>query len=228
MDPHNLSEADRYLIYGLLLKRKRSPSMERKVLSIVRSSMDLEARIQALLTLTRAQIPDNPLPEAAEGDQPPGAPAGAPRKGKMQNAIVVDTRAEIAGLLKKCSLKRELAFTRIAERYDAVHLLPSLRARLVIVNEILDSEQEYLRYFEICRAVEPGVRMIFLGKPQHELPSGGAWDRQARLLAKPLNIERLEECTRELMAIGKEVQGRSREAGHPVDSSARDGSGPLA
>jgi hypothetical protein len=204
MDPHNLSEADRYLIYGLLLKRKRSPSLEGKVLNIVRSSMDLDARIQALLTLTRAQIPDNPLPDATEGADQAPAPAGAPRKGKMQNALVVDTRAEIAGLLKKCSLKRELAFSRIAERYDAVHLIPSLRARLVIVNEILDSEAEYLRYFEICRAIEPGVRMIFLGKPQYELPSGGAWDRQTRLLAKPLNVERLEECTRELMGMRKE------------------------
>jgi hypothetical protein len=163
--------------------------------------MDLDARIQALLKLTRAQIPDNPLPEAMEGADQAAAPAGAPRKGKMQNAIVVDTRAEIASLLKKCALKRELAFSRIGERYDAVHLLPSLRARLVIVNEILDSEAEYLRYFEICRAVEPGVRMIFLGKPQCELPAGGAWDRQTRLLAKPLNVERLEESTRELMAM---------------------------
>jgi 2,3-bisphosphoglycerate-independent phosphoglycerate mutase len=48
MDLSALSEADTHLIYGLLLKKKRSRSQDRKVLSIVRSSMELKDKIQAI------------------------------------------------------------------------------------------------------------------------------------------------------------------------------------
>ena len=133
MDPQGLSEADKHLMYGLLLKKKLSGAQARKVLVIVRSSMDLAAKIQAILQVTRAQLFKEPdrAPQGA-GEPSQGQAAGAPRKGKKQNALIVDERAEIAGLLKKCSLRRDLFFSRIADRYDAVHLIPSLRARLVI------------------------------------------------------------------------------------------------
>ncbi len=202
MDPRNLSEADKHLIYGLLLKKKRFGSQERKVLGIVRSSMDLDAKIQAILRVTRAHM----LLDREESSQDggPGRAPAARRKRKMQNALVVDARAEIAGLLKKCSLKRDLSFSRLAERYDAVHLISSLRTRLVIVNEVLSAEEEYSRYFEICRAIEPGIRIIFLGLPPYKVQAGSAFEKSTRFLSKPLNLEKLEESARELLGLLRE------------------------
>ena len=56
MDVQHLSEADLHLVFGLLLKKKRTPSQERKVLSIVRSEMDLPAKIQAIVKVSRVQV----------------------------------------------------------------------------------------------------------------------------------------------------------------------------
>ena len=102
-------------------------------------------------------------------------------------------------LLKKCSLKRELTFTRAGERFDALDLVAQLRPRLIIVNEIFDKEEEYARYFEICRAVEPGVRIVYLGTPARMPRSTPAFQAFARFLAKPLNIEKLQETVRGLL-----------------------------
>ncbi len=195
VNPQDLPEADKHLIYGLLLKKKRSGAQERKVLSIVRSSMDLGGKIQAILGVTRAQIlrePERAAPPARDFGRGPS---------KMQNALVVDARAEIARLLKKCPLKREISFTRIGERYDAVHLIGTLRTRLIIVNEVLPTEEEYSRYFEICRVIEPGVRIIFLGQPAKPVQAGPAFEKNTRFLSKPLNIGRLEESARDLLGM---------------------------
>ena len=56
MDVQHLSEADLHLVYGLLLKKRRSPSQDRKVLSIMRSEMDLPAKIQAIEKVSRVQV----------------------------------------------------------------------------------------------------------------------------------------------------------------------------
>ncbi len=204
MGLQELSEADKHLIYGLLLKKKRSRSQERRVLSVMRSSLDLAAKIEAILKVTRAQPLE--LPEGrAEETQAPGRLAGRPRK-KRKAVLVVDVRAELTALLKKCSLKRELSFSRIVERFDAIQLIRSLRSRLIIVNEAFSTGEEYTRYFEICRAIEPGIRLIFLGGPAH-LPEGSpAFRAAARSLAKPLNIERLEESVRDLLGIERDAQ----------------------
>ena len=108
--------------------------------------------------------------------------------------------------MKKCSLKRELSFSRIGERFDAIHLIRNLRTRLIIVNENYAAEEEYARYFEICKAIEPGIRMIFLGRPAPPPESGPAFRAATRFLAKPLNIERLEESVRELLDIRRDAQ----------------------
>jgi hypothetical protein len=198
MDPRNLSEADKHLIYGLLLKKKRSGRQERKVLGIVRSSLELEAKIEAILRVTRAHMPDQP---GAFSQHEEGRDAARPprRKARRENVVVVDARAEIAGLLKKSSLKRRLSFSRVSERYDAVPLISALHARLVIVNELLAWEEEYSRYFEVCRAVHHGVRVIFLGKPPFEVGGGPGFGEGTRFLAKPLSFEKLEESAKELL-----------------------------
>ena len=210
MNPQELSEADKHLIYGLLLKRKRTGAQERKILSIVRSSLDLGSKIQAVLQVTRAQIPEQSEPAGAETRGPSReAVAGAAQRKRKQNALVVDARTEIARLLKKCSLKREISFIRIGERYDAVHLMSALQARLIIVNEVLTTDQEYSRYFDICRVIEPGVRIIFLGQPAQPVQAGQAFGKFTRFLSKPLNLERLEESARDLLGVQSGAQERS-------------------
>ena len=129
----------------------------------------------------------------------------APPK-KREAVLVVDVRPELTTLLKKCSLKRELFFSRIGERFDAIRLIRSLRSRLIIVNETFTAEEEYTRYFEICRAIEPGIRIIFLGGPAQLPEWSPAFRAAARSLAKPLNIERLEESVRELLGITRDAQ----------------------
>ena len=56
MDVQHLSEADLHLVFGLLLKKKRTPSQERKVLSILRSELDLPAKIEAIVKVSRVQV----------------------------------------------------------------------------------------------------------------------------------------------------------------------------
>jgi hypothetical protein len=205
MDPVKLSQADKHLIYGLLLKTNRSGRQERKLLAIVRSSMDLDARIAAILRLTRARTFDEPDAGGQDGEQ--GTVPPPRRKTCKDNVVVVDSRAEIASLLKKSSLKRSLSFSRVSERYDAVPLISALRARLVIVNEVLESEEEYSRYFWVCRAIHRPVRVIFLGRPAFAVAAGPGFEESTRFLDKPLSFERLEEISRELLQRqGSQVQ----------------------
>jgi hypothetical protein len=205
MNPQDLPEADKHLIYGLLLKKKRTGAQERKVLSVVRSSIDLAAKIQAILQITRAQLPREPESSGEMRDDSRAA-ARKRRQGGLQNALIVDARSEIARLLKKCALKREISFSRIAERYDAVHLLGVLRVRLVVVNEVLPTQEEYSRYFDVCRVIEPGVRIIFLGQPACSIQASPAFQKSTRFLSKPLNIGRLEQSARELLGMTREAQ----------------------
>ena len=206
-----LPEADKHLIYGLLLKKRRNRAQERRVLSVVRSSLDLAAKIEAILKITRAQVLELPESHREENQGPGRILDRAPPWKKRKAVLVVDVRAELTTLLKKCSLKRELSFSRVGERFDAIHLVRNLRSRLIIVNESFTADEEYTRYFEICRAIEPGIRMIFLGGPP-DLPEGSpAFHAAARSLAKPLNIERLEEIVRELLGITREAQAYKAE-----------------
>ncbi len=200
MDVEHLSEADLHLVFGLLLKKKRSPSQERKVLSIVRSEMDLPAKIQAIVKVSRVQVLDLGS-GAAEGRAEAGRlSAEGPTAGKKRRpALVIDIRAEVTRILKNCSLKRELTFTRAGEKFDALDLVAQLRPRLIIVNEIFDKEEEYTRYFEICRAIEPGIRIVYLGTPARAPKSSPTFHTFTRFLEKPLNVEKLEEIVRTLL-----------------------------
>jgi hypothetical protein len=207
MGIQELPEADKHLIYGLLLRKKRNRAQERRVLSIVRGSMDLAAKIEAMLKVTRAHLlsmPDMPRGESQGTGR--FLPDGASRTKKRKAVLVVDVRAELTSLLKKCPLKREISFSRIGERFDAIHLIRSLQARLIIVNESFSSAEEYVRYFEICRAIEPAIRIIFLGEPAYPPEGSPAYRASTRCLPKPLNIENLEESVRELLGIRREPQ----------------------
>jgi len=202
MDVQHLSEPDLHLVYGLLLKKRRSAAQERKVLSIMRSEMELPAKIQAIVKVSRVQVLElgsGPVDGRAEAGRF-ASERSAPEK-KRRPALIVDIRAEVTRILKKCSLKRELAFTRAGERFDALDLVAQLRPRLIIVNEVFDKEEEYARYFEICRAIEPGVRMVYLGTPGRPLKLTPSFHTFTRFLPKPLNIANLEETVRALLEL---------------------------
>ena len=210
MDIHGLPEADQHLVYGLLLKRKRPRAQERKVLSIVRSTMALPDKIQAIVGLGRVKVleprrvgagappPDARVSggQASDARRPPEE--SLPSK-KRKAAIVVDARQEITRLLKKCALKRELFFSRAGDRYDALELVIQTRARLLVVNEPFDQDDEYLRYFEICRAIVPGVRLVFLGGPAGIAAAPARFSAATRFLPKPLNMGKLETAVRALV-----------------------------
>ena len=202
MDLSSLSEADAHLVYGLLLKKRRSRAQDRKVLSIVRSSMELAEKIQAIVNVTRVQVRDFSGSSGGRSRTPRPVPAPAWQGRKRATALVIDTRTEITRLLKKCSLKRELFFTRAGERFDALHLVMQLRPRLVVVNESFEKDEEYPRYFEICRAIVPGIRIVYLGSPPSgPLKATPQFYNYTRFLPKPLNIGKLEESVRALLAL---------------------------
>jgi hypothetical protein len=196
MDIGNLSKADKYLLYGLLLKKKSTPAEERKLVSIMRSSLDLDEKIEAIMAL--GDETDKRTARRDRGDKRP-AREGSERRGKKRtSALVVDIHPELTKLLKKCSLKRQFVFTRIGESFDAVHLLHRLGTKLIVINENL-SDEDYPRYFEICRAIEPGVKIIYLGSPPRPLPSDPIFRKSTRFVPKPISINRLEETARELL-----------------------------
>jgi hypothetical protein len=194
MDSGHLSQADKYLLYGLLLKKKRSPADERKLVAIMRSSRDLDGKIEAILALGEQAERKNPR-RSRTGGQSDGE--GASRKKKL-SALVVDVHQELAKLLKKSSLKRRFVFTRIGESLDAIHLLRRLQTRLLFLTENL-SDDEIPRYFEICQAVQPGIKIIYLSSPPRSLPGDPVFDRSTRFIPKPISVSRIEDSVAQLL-----------------------------
>lgn len=194
MDSGNLSQADKYLLYGLLLKKKRSPAQDRKLFAIMRSPRDLDEKIEAILALGDQAEEKDPRRSRA-GRRP--YTDGTSRK-KKTGALVVDVHQELARLLKKSSLKKRFVFTRIGESLDAIHLLRPLQTQLLIINENL-SDDEIPRYFEICRAVQPGIKILYLSSPPRSLPGDPVFSRSTRFVPKPISISRIEASVGELM-----------------------------
>ena len=194
MDSGHLSQADKYLLYGLLLKKKRSPAHDRKLLAIMRSPRNLDEKIEAILALGEQAEERDPRRSRA-GRRPDTG--GTSRKKKI-SALVVDVHEELAKLLKKSSLKRRFVFTHIGESLDAIHLLRRLQTRLLIINENL-SDDEIPRYFEICRAVQPGIKILYLSSPPRSLPGDPIFNRSTRFVPKPISISRIEDSVGELL-----------------------------
>jgi len=192
MDSGNLSQADKYLLYGLLLKKKRSSAEDRKLITIMRSSLDLDEKIEAILTLGE----ESEKKESRRSRSRPGGTGSAGRK--KTSALIVDVYPELTKLLKKSSLKRRFAFTRIGESYDAIYLLRRLEPGLLIINENL-TDDDYPRYFEICRAVQPGIKIIYLSSAPHSLRRDPYFSRSTRFIPKPISISRIEESVGELL-----------------------------
>ncbi|MBN1837384.1 MAG: hypothetical protein JW820_16135 [Spirochaetales bacterium] len=208
MDIDYLSEADKYLLYGLLLKKRRSSELDRKALAIVRSRRTLDEKIEAILNLGHA--PDlrrgrssSASPAGVDGTQPPGQAQTQrrnTRSRRRRTAVVIDLYPEVTRLLSRCSLKRALTFTRVGESLDALYLLRRPDVRLLIVNESLPAE-ECVRYYEICRAIEPQVRIIYLLAPPELTRASREYRRHTRFVPKPIDIDLLDRTARELLGL---------------------------
>jgi hypothetical protein len=193
MDSGNLSQADKHLLYGLLLKKQRSPSEERKLVAIMRGSLNLDEKIEAIMALGEAAEKKGSRRRLAA--EKPSRPTTGRRK---NGAVVVDLHPELTKLLKKSSLRRRFSFTTIGESFDVVHLLRRLSVELIVVNENL-SDEDHLRYFEICRAVQPNIKVVYLGAPPRPLPADPLFRKFTRYVAKPINLRSLEEAVRDLL-----------------------------
>ncbi len=189
MDVHRLSQADKYLLYGLLLKKRRSPEEERDVLRIVRGSEDLERKIDALLRLPGHGEEAEQVPEEAE----------RPGEGGRQRALVVDPHPDLTKLLRGSPLRRFLSFHQVESTLRSLPQLRPRKARLVIVNEAL-SARECVHYFELGRSIQPRIRMIFLAGQALRPEGGPAFRDNTRLLRKPIDVELLERTAQELLA----------------------------
>ena len=196
MDSGNLSQADKYLLYGLLLKKKRNPSEDRKLITIMRGSLDLDEKIEAILALGEG-IEKRESRRSRPGSGSAARGSGRSTKKKL-SALVVDVHPELTKLLKKCSLKRRFLFTRIGETFDAIYLLRRLETKLLVINENL-ADDDYPRYFEICRAVQPGIKIIYLSSPPRSLPVDPYFRGSTRFIPKPISIGRIEESVGELL-----------------------------
>jgi hypothetical protein len=196
MDSMNLSQADKFLLYGLLLKKRRSPAEDRRLMAIIRSPRDLDQKIEAILAL--GEESEKKRSRRLRGSRRAWDSGSSGRARKKRNALVVDVHPELTKLLKKSSLKRRFIFTRIGESYDAIHLMRRLEARLLIISEHL-SDDEIPRFFEICRAVQPGVKVIFLCTPPQSLRRDPVFFKSNRFIPKPISVSRIEESVEELL-----------------------------
>jgi len=193
MDTGGLSRADKHLLYGLLLKRKHTSSEQRRIVTVMRSSMNLDEKIGAIMALG-----DAPEKRTLGRERPKQSGVQARRAGKnKRGAIVVDLHQELTKLLRKCSLKRNFHFIRIGESFDAPAMLRRNEVDLIIVNQHL-SDEDTPRYFEICRAVRPGIRIIYLNAPPKSLRTDAHFRKATRFMCKPISIKDMDSVVQSL------------------------------
>jgi CheY-like chemotaxis protein len=197
MDIRRLSEADKYMLYGLLLRKKRPADAELRVLEIMRAPLSLDQKIDAILALHRG------LPGASPGEEEetaellrPGFP-GRPKR--RLRAVVADPYPEVTRLLSKCSLRWELEFAQGETAKQALYLVRKLRARLLVCNLPMPPEERD-GFARECRRRQSRVRLIFLAAavPGERAPEAGT-QKLYRVLPKPINLNQVSETIRELL-----------------------------
>jgi len=211
MDIHRLSEADKYMLYGLLLRKRRPAEAEARVMEIMRAPIALDRKIDAILALHRelpGSSPEKEEEETAEllrdgygpraGREPgvgPGPRAGGRRRRRLR-AVVVDPFPEVTRLLAKSSLRRELEFVQAEDAKQGLYLARRLRARLVVCNLPM-TPGERKRFARECRS--PRCGLIFLASPGPGEPAAGP-PGSYQVLPKPINLNQLSETVRALLA----------------------------
>ena len=197
MDIRKLSDADKYLLYGLLLRKKRPPEAELRVLEIMRASLTLDQRIDAILELHRT------LPGASPGEEEetaellrPGYPG---RRKRRLRAVVADAYPEVTRLLAKSSLRWDLEFVQGEDARQALYLVRKLRARLLLCNLPMPPEKRE-DFAKECRKRQAQVRLIFLASPEPgRKEPDPALQGLYRVLPKPINLIQVSEAVRELL-----------------------------
>lgn len=198
MDINKLSESDKYLLYGLLLRKKRPEEAELRVLEIIRGPLDLDRKIDAILSLHR-KLPGYRADEEEELLRPTAAPAPSARQGRRLRAVVADPRPEVTRLLAKSSLRTTLEFHQAQNVKQALSLVGRLRARLLVCNLGLAAAEQNA-FFQACRSRQPRLRAVFLcDRPADCLPPDLQTAAVLRVLAKPINLIELTEAVRELL-----------------------------
>jgi hypothetical protein len=197
MDIRNLSEADRYLLYGLLLRKKRPREAELRVLEIMRSQIALEEKIEAILQVQRelpggvANEAESLLGRAAEAPTASRRPAR-----KHKQAVVADPYPEVTRLLNKSSPRWGLEFTQAENEKQALYLVRKLRALLLIGN-LGQTPEEQEGFFRECRKRQPRLKAIFLCP--EDCP---AHTPDIFYLPKPINVPSIEDAVRKLLSAG--------------------------
>jgi len=205
MDIRRLSEADKYMLYGLLLRRKRPADAELRVLEIMRAPLNLDQKIDAILALHRG------LPGASPGEEEqtaellrvgygaglrPDFPGRPKRRGRV---VVADPHPEVTRLLSKCSLRWQLEFVQAETAKQALYLVRKLRARLLVCNLPMppDDREAFARK---CRERQSQIRLVFLAAPAPgERAAEAGPPNLYRVLPKPINLNQLSEAMRELL-----------------------------
>jgi hypothetical protein len=195
MDIRKLSEADRYLLYGLLLRKKRPPEAEVRVLEIMRSQTSLDEKIQAILKV-QSELPGGETLEAESLplETPEVSSSGVRRGRKRRQAVVADPYPEVTRFLNKFSPRWGLEFTQAENEKQALYLVRKLRARLVIGN-LGQSPEEQGAFFQECRRRQPRLKAIFLC-PEQCPPN----TPDVAYLPKPINFLSVEDTVRSLLA----------------------------
>ncbi len=199
MDIRRLSEADKYMLYGLLLRKRRPADAEQRVLEIMRAPLTLDRKIDAILELHRGLPGFSPEEEERTAELlRPGYPGRHGRRRRLR-AVVADPYPEVTRLLSKSSLRRELEFVQGENAKQALYLVRKLRARLLVCNlPIPPGERE--GFARECRQRQSRVRLIFLAAPAPgERSSEGQSPELYRILPKPINLNQLSDTVRELL-----------------------------
>jgi CheY-like chemotaxis protein len=197
MDIRRLSDADKYMLYGLLLRKRRPADAELRVLEIMRAPLSLDQKIDAILTLHR-QLPGFSAEEEADAADllRPGYPG---RRRRRLRAVVADPYPEVARLLSKSSLRRDLEFVQGENVKQALYLVRKLRARLLVCNLPMPPAERD-GFARECRERQSRVKLIFLAAPSPGEKSPEAMPSHPyRVLPKPINLNQLGEAVREML-----------------------------
>jgi CheY-like chemotaxis protein len=197
MDIRRLSDADKYMLYGLLLRKRRPADAELRVLEIMRAPLTLDRKIDAILTLHR-QLPGFSAEEEEQTAEllRPGYPG---RRKRRLWAVVADPYPEVTRLLAKSSLRWDLEFAQAENLKQGLYLVRKLRARLLVCNLPVPPEERDGLARE-CRERQSRIKLIFLAAPAPgEKSPEAAPSCPYKVLPKPINLNQLSEAVRELL-----------------------------
>jgi PleD family two-component response regulator len=215
----DLSNADKYLLLGNLLREFSSESSSRKALEIVKSRASLEEKLLEVLKLYRSDrntdrltphsVRQKPPFPAAETRSSPTEAAQSPstaaqlirsQRGKPR-VLILDPRSEISRVLSSSQLADSYAFIHAEAISGQADRLKRYRPRVVIMN----ADEEITTTLELSRELtenQTGVDVIILcTKSQHKeaLQADRGWEH-TYLVSKPLNLMHLTDVLQQAVA----------------------------